>query len=134
MSKDLHRSIPQFVEKAFGNHNKVAGFEIIPDDDFLLYKIQRVFPLAPLNVHLSDAYLYALHDFYTRPIQIKTSGFVLIARPEACYTVNVVSPAKLASLAIGKFSALMGALNYEEYWNYNPPERRDLGPDDKYVH
>lgn len=127
MGKDLHRSIPPFIENAVLRHSKVVSFRQVPDDNDYVYVIERRASQSNLYVHLSDAYFYTLNEFFSRPEKLRDGGFVLIARPEAKYSREVAIAATEANIGIGKLKALMGALNYSDLWKYIPSERAEEG-------
>lgn len=128
MGRNLHYTIPQFLERALDKHAKVLSWERIDSsqsDDHYIYFIRRSYGLSPVNVHLSDEYEYSLDDYFQKPDNISEGAFILIARPEAVYDDSIVEVAIQDQVSIGKFGALMGALYKERHWEYVPKERRD---------
>lgn len=128
MGRNLHYTIPQYLERALNKHARVQSWERIDNsnsDDHYIYLIRRSNGLSPVTVHLSDEYEYSLDDFFQKPDCIKEGAFILIARPEAVYDDSIVEVAQQDQVSIGKFGALMGALYKERHWEYVPKERRE---------
>ncbi len=128
MGRNLHYTIPQYLESALNKHAKVLSWERIDSsqsDDHYIYLIRRSDGLSPVTVHLSDEYEYSLDDYFQKPDGIREGAFILIARPEAVYNDSIVEVAQQDQVSIGKFGALMGALYKERHWEYVPKERRD---------
>ncbi|WP_036187866.1 hypothetical protein [Marinobacterium lacunae] len=128
MGRNLHYTIPQYLESALKKHAKVLSWERIDNsqtDEHYIYLIRRSDGLSEVIVHLSDEYEYSLDDYFQRPDSIREGAFILVARPEAVYDDSIVEVAQQDQVSIGKFGALMGALYKERHWNYVPKERRD---------
>lgn len=126
MGRNLYYTIPRYLEGALDKHTKVRSWCRIDhpkDDDSFLYLIERTNGLSNMIVHATDEYLYLLTDYFQRPEKVVAGGFILIARPEATYDDSVVEIAAQDNISIGKFSALMGALYFNEHWKYVPKER-----------
>ncbi len=118
MGKDIHYSILDFLAKGLKAHNRVKSFEIIKDDDFYIYEIQRTEYEDHIIVVLSDDYYFGDYSkLIVHPI-LKKGGFILIARPEAVFQDENDSEKKIG---IGKIGKLYGALNKKDYWNYIVP-------------
>lgn len=120
MGKNLHYTIIPFIEKALNSHNIVESLQMIEDDDFYIYLIKRKRGLSDLFVMLSDDYNFNDYSLITRHNILKNGGFILLARPEATYDGNNNLENKLG---IGKIGKLLGALNQNDFWNYQPPKK-----------
>ena len=118
MGKDLHPSILPFIERALTFHGKVKSFELVKDPEFFIYHILRKNGLRNLYVVLSDDYYFGDYGKMTMHPILKKGGFILIARPEATNHNENDSDLKLG---VGKIGKLLGALNKDDYWNYEPP-------------
>lgn len=128
MGRNLHYTIPQYLESALNKHAKVLSWERMDKsqtDEHYIYLIRRSDGLSEVIVHLSDEYEYSLNDYFQKPDSIREGAFILVARPEAVYDDSIVEVAQQDQVSIGKFGALMGALYKERHWNYVPKERRD---------
>lgn len=128
MGRNLHYTIPQYLESALNKHAKVLSWERMDNsqtDEHYIYLIRRSDGLSEVIVHLSDEYEYSLDDYFQKPDSIREGAFILVARPEAVYDDSIVEVAQQDHVSIGKFGALMGALYKERHWNYVPKERRD---------
>lgn len=128
MGRNLHYTIPQYLESALNKHAKVLSWERIDNsqtDEHYIYLIRRTDGLTQVIVHLSDEYEYSLDDYFQKPDSIREGSFILVARPEAVYDDSIVEVAQQDQVSIGKFGALMGALYKERHWDYVPKERRD---------
>jgi len=118
MGKDLHPSILPFIERALTFHGKVKSFELLKDPEFYIYHIERGNGLRDLYVVLSDDYYFGDYAKITIHPILKNGGFILIARPEATnHNDNDID----LKLGIGKIGKLLGALNKDDYWKYEPP-------------
>lgn len=127
MGRNLHYTIPRYLEAAMDKHTKVNSWKRVDDlqdDDDFLYLIKRTSGLSDVLLHASDEYSYSLTDYYQRPKILKAGAFILLARPEAKYDYSIVEIAMQEKISIGKFGAVMGALFIEEHWGYTPKERR----------
>lgn len=116
MGKDLHYLVVKFFRERMDDHSKVRRYTEIQDAKDILYEIERVNELPSLVVHLSDAYRYTLQDYYSKPRSLGKGNFILIARPEAEYDVDIVSIAAKDKIGIGKIGTLLGALNRKNVW------------------
>lgn len=128
LGRNLHYTIPKYLESALTKHAKVISWRRIDDhqsDDHYIYSVKRSEALSDIFVHLSDEYEYSLDDYFQKPESIQEGSFILIARPEADYDESIVEAATQDHVSIGKFGALMGALYKERHWEYVPKERRD---------
>lgn len=120
MGKDLHYSIRPFIERALNNHSAVESIEPIALDDFYAYKVNRRRGMTSLVVVLSDDYHFGSASLQNKPTILKDGGFFLIAKPEASGFEGNEPNEKLG---IGKIGKLLGALNREDFWNYEPPKK-----------
>jgi hypothetical protein len=118
MGKDLHYSIRPFIERALINHFAVDKVISLDVDDFYAYKVTRKKGMSNVIVVLSDAYNFNEKDLLTKPKILKNGGFFLIAKPEGRGIETSIPKEKLG---LGKLAKLMGALNRNDYWNYEPP-------------
>jgi hypothetical protein len=121
MGKDLHYSILKFVRSALENHQAVKSFNIVSDTDFYIFCIKRKSDYIDLYVVLSDDYSFGDYDMITRHSILKRGGFILIARPEAN---NYSENDPVNKIGIGKIGKLLGALNKNDFWNYDPPQKK----------
>lgn len=120
MGKDLHYSIRPFIEKALNSHFAVERFELIDNDEYFIYKVYRRNEMSEIIVVLSDDYYFSSASLQNKPAILKDGGFFLIARPEAS---GFEGNEPLEKLGIGKIGKLLGALNKEDFWNYEPPKK-----------
>jgi hypothetical protein len=125
MGKNLHYSILPFLEKSLNSHSLVQSIQRVDDDDFYIYFIQRNGGLRSLYVVLSDDYSFNDYSLITRHRILNNGGFILVARPEA-YCRSRSEPE--FQLGIGKIGKLLGALNRDDYWNYEPPTKEKNNP------
>lgn len=121
MGKNLHYSILPFITKAFDNHNAIKSYKIIPDQDFYIFEIKRKFGYKDLYVVLSDDYSLGDYAIITRHFILKNGGFILIARPEAS---DNTENDPFTKLGIGKIGKLLGALNKDDFWDYEILEKK----------
>ena len=120
MGKDLHYSIRPFIERALNSHFAVERFELIDNDEYFIYKVYRRNEMSEIIVVLSDDYYFGSASLQNKPAILKDGGFFLIARPEAS---GFEGNEPLEKLGIGKIGKLLGALNKEDFWNYEPPKK-----------
>lgn len=128
MGRNLHYTIPKYLESSLTKHAKVISWSRIDDrqlDDHYIYDVKRSDGLSDIVIHLSDEYLYSIDDYFQKPNNIKEGSFILVARPEATYDDSIVEISIQDCVSIGKFGALMGALYIERHWEYVPKERRE---------
>ncbi len=119
MGKDLHYTIRPFIEKVLTNHNAVREIEEIELDDFYAYRIKRNFEMSDVIVVLSDDYSFNQYSYLTKPSLLNSGGFFLIAKPEA----SCVEKSEIADkVVVCRIKWLLGALNSEKYWTYEPPK------------
>ena len=75
-------------------------------------------------VHLTDAYLYGLAEFFARPKELRAGSYVVIGMPHAGADPKVIEKAKEQRIGIGDIGKFMGALNYKNIWEYMTSEER----------
>lgn len=122
MGKDLHYSIRPFIERALTNHQAVKAIEQIELDEYFGYRVKRNFGYRDVIVILSDAYNFNYYNYVNKPNILKDGGFLLVARPEAtCFEMND-EPNKMS---VGRLARLLGALNKDDFWNYDPPKKEE---------
>jgi hypothetical protein len=121
MGKDLHYSILKFVKAAFESHQAIKSFDIVSDPDFHIFHIKRKFNYTDLYVVLSDDYYFGDYDMITRHSILKKGGFILVDKPEAN---NYNENDAYNKISIGKIGKLLGALNKNDFWNYEPPSKK----------
>lgn len=117
MGKNLHYSILPFVKKALAEHTNVSRIEMINDSDFYIIKVYRKFG-SDLHVILNDDYYFGDYAQIEAHSILKNGGFILIARPEATSSEGNDSASRIG---VGKIGRLLGALNKQDYWTYEPP-------------
>ncbi len=122
MSKNLHPLVIEFFENRMAEHGAVRCCSLVPDADHVIYNVERKI-FAPVRVLLSDEYFYSEFCYLQRPAMFQTSGFILVARPEATLDSSLSAQARADGVGLGKIGALMGALRRENYWEYLPPQR-----------
>lgn len=125
MGKDLHYSILVFFKNRMREHSMVKGFRVIEDDDDYLFEIERVGFLPDVIVHLSDSYVYTVHDYLSKPSVLREGDYILVARPEAKYTGDALSLANRRKIGLGKIGEFMSALSMENVWMYKPKKKRE---------
>lgn len=125
MGKNLHYTIPRYLEDAFDKHAKITSWDKLDSKDHYIYLVKRDKGLSDIIVHLSDEYEYTLDDYFQKSEEILEKSFILVAKPEAKYDDSIVEVATQDKISIGKFGALMGAIYVNEHWNYVPKERRE---------
>jgi hypothetical protein len=124
VSSVLHHSTVTFFTTKMGEHNCVRQCtRIMPNDEYI-YRLDRTNQLSSVNVYLSDAYHFGYADFLGRPDNIRRCDFILIARPEADYDPDLTQEAKLAGIDLGKIGKLLGALNYNNVYEYVAPNQK----------
>ena len=123
MGRDLHYTIPIFLEKRLNHHSAVSAWKRVNGDDYIAYEIDRNRYRDTVTVVLSDAYLFTEFDFVNRPTI--TCEYILVARPAANYRISrLVTDA--AKIGVGKLGEMMGALTSREMWTYTPPSEEEL--------
>jgi hypothetical protein len=120
MGKNLHPSIRPYIENALNNHFAVSSIEQIENEDFYIYKVSRNNGKSSVIVALSDDYHLGWSSLEAKPTELKNGGFFLKARPEASGVDGNIVEEKIGYGSLGK---LMGALNIEEFWTYEPPKK-----------
>ena len=120
MGKQLHQTIPPFVEDRLIGHDVVAALRKIEHADYFVYEIDRVRYGDTLRVFLSDQYTFTEFDFFQMERNLSAGDFILVARPEAGFTDQAKAEASQKRIGLGKFGDLMGALNLKRTWLYTP--------------
>ncbi len=120
MGKDLHYSIKPFIESALSKHSAVRKFEELKNQDFYVYRLERIGDLGDVIVVLSDAYNFSYHNFYSKPDVLNEGGIILIAKPEAS---GIEQNDEENKISICRLSKLMGALHRKDFWTYTPPKK-----------
>ena len=120
MGKNLHYSILPYIEGALSNHNAVLSYEKQETEEYVFYNIVRV-EKADLRVLVCDSYNFILYNYLSCP---KDVDFILIAKPEAKYSDEILEYAKKDNLNLGKLGALMEILHIDNIIDYIPKERR----------
>lgn len=122
MGKNLHYSIRPFIEQALNSHFFVEKFELVDNDEYYIYRVKRKHGMSDVIVVLSDDYYFSTASLQSKPKILKNGGFFLIARPEA---KGFEGNKPLEKLGVGKIGKLLGALNKEDFWNYEPPKKNE---------
>lgn len=122
MGKDLHSLILKFFKEKMRSHSKVLSCDELPNNDEIIYKVNRIEGLSVVHIHLSDSYRYTKYDYWARPKLLKQGDFILIAKPEASYDLEIEKLAKKDKIGIGKIGVLLGALNSKNIWQYRPKQ------------
>ena len=123
MGRSLRPEHITFFTTRMNEHNLVVSWEPIADKHEYLFKVQRTLQgsVNEVIVHLTDAYRYGLADFFARPGQLKAGSYVVIGMPHADAGQSVIDKAKEHRIGVGRIGNFMGALNYQNIWEYMPP-------------
>ena len=121
MGKDLHYTIVSFFEKVVSGHTMVRELVRLPNKEHYIYEIKRTKGLSCVIVVLSDEYAYGEFDYLNRPDELKDGGIILVAKPEAYFSNETQVNHPSDKILIGKIGILLGALNKEDFWNYEKP-------------
>ena len=127
MGKALRPEHISFFTKRMDEHDLVCNCVLIANEHEYLFKIKRSLPgsESEVIVHLTDAYRYGLAEFYARPKQLCAGSYVVIGMPHADAYSEVIETAKKERIGIGHIGKFMGALNYNNLWEYVTPEERE---------
>lgn len=125
MGKDLHYSLFPFWERALNNHQNVDSWELINEDDYYFYKIKRVGSLSDITLLVSDEYRYIVDDYVNESDELGPGSMIYLIKPQSGYDISVVQLAKNDKITIGKLVEILGALNFQEHWNYESPLKRE---------
>lgn len=121
MGKDLHYSIRPFIERALRNHRLVREVIEVANDDFYVYRVKRDSGMKDVIIVLSDDYTFNDYSYQSKPSILKEGGIFLIAKPEAsCSERNEEAD----RIVIGRIGRTLGALNKNEFWTYEPQEKK----------
>ena len=126
MGKALHWQHINFFTTRMDEHNLVKNWHPIEHQDEYLFNVTRTLNRVQSDVlvHLSDAYRYGMAEFFARPKQLKPGSFVVIAMPHASVDDAVIEKAKGYGIGIGFIGKFMGALNYQNIWEYMTPDEK----------
>lgn len=125
MGRNLHPSILRFFTERMQEHSEVLSLTNIPAEEDWLFRIERNRGRPPVIVHMSDAYFYGDMEYMARPSCLGGGDFILIARPEAHYSEDLVGTARKDKIGLGKIGKLMGALRHEKLWLYKDREEKE---------
>lgn len=120
MGTNLHRLVIEFFETRMESHSKVARFRRLDVDDEVVYEVERHDFGDVVRIWLSDQYHFGEGDYLARPKEIRRGDYILIARPEASFSIGSDPDAQIG---IGRIRHLMGALNVPQMWRYEPTSR-----------
>jgi hypothetical protein len=120
----LHHSTIRFFESKMSVHNRVMRWTRLPDNSYVLYRIERTNDLDNCNVFLSDAYNFGYADYIGRPEIIGIGDYVIVARPESSFDMGLIQEARYDQIGLGRIGAFMGALNSSRIWEYVSPDER----------
>ena len=121
MGLNLHYTIIKFFEARMDEHSIVESWRRIANKDEYIYEIKRSRYGDIINIWLCDAYLLTELEYLSRPREIKSGDYILIARPEAGGSGSDLKN----KIGIGKIGELMGALNVKKIWTYEPPTEEE---------
>ena len=127
MGKALRPEHIAYFTSRMNEHSRVRNWLPIEDEHEYLFRIRRKLTGSESDVivHLTDAYRYGLAEFYARPNQLRAGSYIVIGMPHADAASEVIEQAKEHSIGVGHIRKFMGALNYENIWEYlTPAERR----------
>ena len=121
MGKDLHPSIMPFILEKLRYHQNVNAVEDISTKEYYMYRLTRRSG-CDVVVLISDAYHFSEFDYLSKPIELNGGGFILIARPESSFPVDIQHHLIADKVIIGKIGILLGALRIEDFWTYEKPK------------
>ena len=111
MGKDLHRQILDFFMKRVNECDKVVSCKLINNPNYHIVEIKRTAPYGNFKVCLCDEYFYTYNDYASKPSEIKSSDFLLIAKPEANFSEDLIELALFEHVYIGKMKAFIKYLH-----------------------
>ena len=113
MGKNLHYSIINFIQERLQECNKIVSFNFIPNDNYYIINVNRVFPYETFNIYMCDQYRYTMIDYYNKPNEINKGDFLFLARPEANFSneIEILEVALSEGIYIGKFKKLLTFIN-----------------------
>lgn len=88
MGKDLYYTIPRFFEQWMAEHSNVADFQQLHNDSEFIYEIHRKSFGDMIRVWLAGQYHFTDVDFYSRPAELVSGDYILVARPESGANVS----------------------------------------------
>ena len=104
------------------NHQAVKEVTEVELDEYFAYRVKRNFGYKDVIIVLSDAYNFNYHKYINKPNILKDGGILLVARPEArVFEMND----KENRMVVGRIGRVLGALNKDDYWTYEPPKKKD---------
>jgi transposase-like protein len=98
----------------YNNRDRVAL-----DSEDVVYRIERTGGRSGLYLFYSDAYEFGLAEYFGRPTLIRR-GSIILLKPETKLTGDVIDRSKEDGILVGKFRTLMGALNWNDVYKYEP--------------
>ena len=127
MGKALRPEHLAFFTSRMDEHSRVTRCTVIDNKHEYLFKVTREISgsKSTVIVHLTDAYLYGLSDLYARPKELKGNSYVVIGMPHASASDDAIDEAKKHHIGIGHIRRFMGALNYNNMWEYITPEEQE---------
>lgn len=124
MGKDIHPSILRFVKSRLDFHQHVDSYDDVSTEESYIFNIKRRFGLSDLVVVLSDCYFFGDFEYLLQSSELMDGGFILVAKPEAHFSNNTQINKPEDKIIIGKIGILLGALNKEDFWNYEKPKQK----------
>ena len=122
MGKDLHPSIMPYILKSLRSHQSIKSINDISNDENYIYRLTRNNDMGDVVVLISDVYHYSEFDYFSKPSELNAGGFILIAKPESDFPVDVQDHMIEEKVIIGKLGILLGALRINEFWTYEKPK------------
>lgn len=104
-----------FLEDRLRSHTKVECFE--KTDDYC-YLIKRRLGLRDIELLITDLYTIGIADLIEQKNNYPKMNAMLTISSWNGYTKSVKDEAKKEHIGIFVFSEFLGALNYDEFWNY----------------
>lgn len=113
MGKNLHYSIINFIKDRLQECDKIESFDIIPDPNYYIIQVNRMYPFESFKIYMSDEYRYTTMDYYSKASEISSGDFIYLARPEANFVneIEVIELALNEGIYIGKFARLLSFIN-----------------------
>ncbi len=87
-----------------------------------MYSVARV-GLPEVVLFYSTAYSFGEAEYELRPSEVVRGSFILIL-PHADFAGDIVERARGDGVGIGHLAKFMGALNYQNVWEYFAPNER----------
>ena len=114
MGKNLYKTIRPYIEQRIDECDKVTSKKYVHDNvDYYIISIQRIQPYTNFKLCLCDEYRYTLNDYYSKPKEISSGDFMLLARPEALFSneIEMIETALLDDIHIGNLRRFIKFLN-----------------------